>query len=445
MNRDLTAGKPASVLWRFCLPLLGSIVFQQLYNLADSWVAGKFIGQNALASVGNAYEITLIFLAFSVGCNIGCSVVVSQLFGAGKYRDVKTAVCTAMLASGAVCILLMMLGLLGGSALLRLIHTPEELFADSALYLKIYVWGLPFVLLYNVSTGIFSALGDSRTPFLFLVASSVANIAMDILFVRVFSMGVGGVAWATFLCQGISCLLALTAVLYRLRGISPSEKAPLFSLLLLRRFVWIAVPSILQQSFISVGNIVIQGVINGFGAEVVAGYSASVKLNNLVITSFTTLGNGMSNYTAQNIGAGKTVRVREGFRAGLLMVWALCIPVAALYFFAPRALMGFFLKEPTECALMSGATFLKILSPFYCVVAAKLAVDGILRGAGQMRQFMTATFTDLVIRVVLASALSVTVLGANGIWCAWPIGWCIGTVLSLIFYRRSFAKAEKAL
>ena len=199
MNKDLTVGNPSTVLWKFCLPLFGSIVFQQLYNIADSWVAGKFIGQNALAAVGNSYEITLIFIAFAFGCNIGCSVLVSQLFGAREYGDVKTAVSTAALSSGVVCLLLMLVGILGCDGLLTLINTPEEVFADSALYLDIYVWGLPFVFFYNIATGVFSALGDSKTPFIFLAVSSLSNIAVDILFVTAFRMGVAGVAWATFL------------------------------------------------------------------------------------------------------------------------------------------------------------------------------------------------------------------------------------------------------
>lgn len=183
MNKDLTVGNPSTVLWKFCLPLFGSIVFQQLYNIADSWVAGKFIGQNALAAVGNSYEITLIFIAFAFGCNIGCSVLVSQLFGAREYGDVKTAVSTAALSSGVVCLLLMLVGILGCDGLLTMINTPEEVFADSALYLDIYVWGLPFVFFYNIATGVFSALGDSKTPFIFLAVSSLSNIAVDILFV----------------------------------------------------------------------------------------------------------------------------------------------------------------------------------------------------------------------------------------------------------------------
>ena len=447
MNKDLTVGKPSSVLWKFCLPLFGSIIFQQLYNLADSFVAGKFVGENALAAVGNSYEITLIFIAFAFGCNIGCSVIVSQLFGARRMSDLKTAVYTTLIASGVVCLLLMAIGGLFCTDLLRLIHTPEDILPDSKLYLDIYVLGLPFVFYYNVATGIFSALGDSKTPFYFLAASSLSNIAVDILFVTAFKMGVAGVAWATFLCQGISCVLAVVVVFRRFAAIQTTEKPKVFSWPLFKKIAVVAVPSILQQSFISVGNIVIQGVINTFGASVMAGYSAAVKLNNLVITSFTTLGNGVSNYTAQNVGALKLDRVREGFKAGLKLVWILCLPLVALYLLAGRYLLLIFLDNPTGQAMQTGIQFLRVLAPFYFVVSAKLVSDGILRGAGLMKQFMAATFTDLILRVALAEILSVS-LGTLGIWLAWPIGWTIATVLSIVFYAKGpwmLTKEQKAV
>ena len=434
MNKDLTIGKPSTVLWQFCLPLFGSIIFQQLYNIADSLVAGKFIGEDALAAVGNSYEITLIFIAFAFGTNVGCSVIVGQLFGAKRFRELKTAVYTTLIAGGVLCAVLMAGGFLLSFDLLHLINTPENVMADSKLYLDIYMLGLPFVFYYNIATGVFSALGDSRTPFLFLATSSTANIAVDILFVTAFRMGVAGVAWATFLCQGVSCILAVVVVFGRFKTIGTAEKAPIFSWHLLKRIAVVAVPSILQQSFISVGNILIQGIINSFGSAVMAGYSASIKLNNLVISSFTTLGNGISNYTAQNLGAHKFDRIHAGQRSGLKLVWLLCIPIAVLYFFGGRAAVSIFMDSPGGEAMNVGIQFLRIVAPFYFVVSAKLVTDGVLRGSGMMRQFMIATFSDLILRVVLAKQLS-GILGSVGIWLAWPIGWVVGTVLSLMFYR----------
>lgn len=434
MNKDLTVGKTSSVLWKFCLPLFGSIIFQQLYNIADSFVAGKFVSEDALAAVGNSYEITLIFIAFAFGCNIGCSVITAQLFGAKNYKEMKTAVYTTLIAGGVLCVVLMAVGVIFCTDLLCLINTPNNVLADSKLYLDIYILGLPFVFYYNIATGIFSALGDSKTPFIFLACSSLSNIGMDILFVTAFKMGVAGVAWATFICQGISCILAVVFVFIRLAKIKTTEKADVFSWKLLGKISIVAIPSILQQSFISVGNIIIQGIINSFGSAVMAGYSASIKLNNLVITSLTTLGNGISNFTAQNLGAQKPERVKEGFKSGIKLVWMLCIPLTILYIFVGKYLLYIFLDNPSGTAMDVGIDILRILAPFYIVVSAKLVADGVLRGAEMMNKFMIATFTDLVLRVVLAKALSIP-FGTTGIWLAWPIGWSVATVLSVIFYR----------
>lgn len=445
MNRDLTVGKPSAVLWRFCLPLFGSVIFQQLYNIADSLIAGKLIGESALAAVGNSYEVTLIFIAFAFGCNIGCSVVVSRLFGSKEYGNLRTAVHTAFISTVCLLAVLMTLGLTLGRALLVLIDTPESLLADSSAYLDIYILSLPFMFFYNISNGIFSALGDSRTPFIFLAASSTANIFVDILFVKGLHMGVPGVAWATFLCQGISCLLAVFFVFRRLKKLPAGEERPrVFSFELLKNIVYVAVPSTIQQSFVSIGNIIIQRVINGFGEGTIAGYAAAIKLNNLVITSFSTCCQGISNYTAQNLGAGKRERLPAGFNAGVRMLWLLAIPFASLYFFFGEFFLRLFMEAPSEAALSTGITLLRILAPFYFIIPMKMVGDGVLRGAGLMRYFMIGTFTDLVLRVVLAIILADTPLGSTGIWIAWPIGWCIATVLVIIFYRNKFLRKSSS-
>lgn len=435
MNKDLTEGQPERVLWSFCLPLFGSIIFQQLYNIADSLIAGKLVGENALAAVGNSYEITLIFIAFAFGCNIGCSVIVSRYFGAKENHHVKTAVHTTLVSGGILCALLMLAGFIGCQSLLELIRTPEEIMADSRLYLDIYIAGLPFLFFYNIATGIFSAMGDSKTPFLFLAFSSTANIAADYLFVRFLHMGVAGVAWATFICQGVSCIFAVVVVFKRLAGLECRQEPKIFSGHIFAQICAVAVPSILQQSFVSVGNIMIQGLINGFGAPVIAGYAAAIKLNNLVITSFTTLGNGISNFTSQNLGAGKYGRIHSGFRAGLKMVLLLCVPITAAYFLFGKWLVFLFMESEGGLAMDTGVQMLRILSPFYFVISMKLVADGVLRGASKMKEFMVATFTDLALRVALAVVLS-GLIGVVGIWSAWPIGWSFGAVLSLIFYQR---------
>lgn len=453
---DLTVGEPRSVLWQFCMPLFASIIFQQLYNIADSLIAGKFIGENALAAVGNSYEITLIFIAFATGCNMACSVIASQLFGAKEYGRMKTAVYTTMISVGVLCVGLILFGILSTDWMLALMNTPQAIYEDSRLYMDIYIWGLPFLFFYNMATGIFSAMGDSKTPFVFLAISSTANIGTNLLFVAVFDMGVAGVAWATFLCQGVSCLLAIVTVFRKLNSlplgclsedaITPENELSVrrtnnekyFDFDIFKKFVSLAVPSILQQSSISIGNIIIQSAINDCGVGVTAGYAAGIKLSNLVITAFTTLGNGISNFAAQNIGAGKMERVRAGHKAGIQMVWSLCVPIVLVYTLGARILISFFIDNPTELAMSSGMHFLYVCAPFYFLISVKLATDGILRGAGMMKEFVIATTLDLILRVVLVKILVVP-FGYIGIWMAWPIGWVLGTSLSLIFYRRKFA------
>ncbi|RHP35573.1 MATE family efflux transporter [Lachnotalea sp. AF33-28] len=438
MVKDMTVGKPDKILWSFSMPLLFSVVFQQLYSIVDSVVAGKFVGVDALAAVGASYPITMIFIAVATGANIGSSVVISQYFGAKDYRSMKTAVYTSILAVIGVALVLTVGGAIACDWLMRMLDTPANVFADSALYLRIYIWGLLFLFLYNICTGVFTALGDSRTPLYFLIASSVGNMIMDVVFVCAFHMGVAGVAWATFLCQGIAAVLAAVTLLIRLRTVKTEGNYTVFSLTMLGRISMIAVPSILQQSFISIGNLFIQRLVNGYGSVVMASYSAAIKLNTFVITSFTTLANGLSSFTAQNIGAGLPGRVREGFKAGLKMIFIVSIPFIVVYFGFSSAAMKFFLssKEDISAVLKEGTLFLRIVSPFYLVISVKLMADGVLRGAGAMKSFMVATFSDLILRVLLSYVLAKGLgMGSVGIWLSWPIGWVIGTALSAGYYK----------
>ncbi len=434
MERDLTVGDPGRVLWRFSLPMFISVIFQQFYNIADSVIAGQFAGEDALAAVGASYPITMIFMAIAVGSNIGCSVVISQLYGARLLGRMKTAVSTTLIASVALSIVLTVVGLGGSAGLMRLINTPENIFSDGALYLRIYIGGFLFLFLYNICTGIFQSLGDSRTPLYFLIGSSIGNIVLDLLFVAGFHWGVAGVAWATFLAQGAACVLAFATLLGRLRRIHADGPSARFSPQMLMDVGRIAVPSILQQSFISVGNIFIQGLVNSYGSAVIAGYSAAVKLNTFTITSFTTLANGLSSFTAQNVGAARFERVRGGLKAGLVMAFAVAVPFFAAFFFLSESVMRIFLGEPGGLAMRTGATFLRIVSPFYFVISVKLMADGVLRGAGAMRDFMIATFTDLVLRVALSFVLAGLMKDTTGIWLSWPIGWTVAAACSVAFY-----------
>ncbi|MEQ2678236.1 MATE family efflux transporter [Enterocloster citroniae] len=435
MMTDLTAEHPKKTLWRFALPMFMSVMFQQMYNIADSAIAGRFAGEDALAAVGASYPITVIFMAFAVGSNLGASVVVSRLFGAKDLGRMKSAVYTAFIACGAMSLVLTGLGYVFCGAMMEAIHTPANIFGDGELYLKIYVLGLTFLFLYNVCTGIFTALGDSRTPLYFLIGSSVGNVVLDYWFVAGLGMGVAGVAWATFIAQGVSAVLALAALALRLRGIRTDKRVVLFDIILLSQIAAIAVPSIMQQSVLSVGNMFVQEIVNRYGSAVIAGYSGAIKLNTFAINAFMSLGGCLSSYTAQNLGAGKMERIPLGFRTGIRLSLCAAIPFFALYFGFSRQMMGLFLNGDSGEAIASGMEFLRIVSPMYFMISIKLTTDGIIRGSGAMGYFVLATVPDLILRIIVANLLAGR-FGSTGIWMAWPFGWVAATVLTIIFYRR---------
>ena len=435
MITDFTKEHPDRTLWRFWIPMMFSVMFQQIYNIADSMIAGRFAGEDALAAVGASYPITVIFMAFAVGMNLGASVIVSRLFGAGDRKGVKRAVTTAFASSLSLAVILTVYGYFFCRNMMEWIHTPQNIMQDGVLYLKIYVFGLIFLMLYNVCTGIFTALGDSRTPLWFLLGSSAGNIVLDLLFVAKLHWGVAGVAWATFIAQGISAVLALVTLLVRLQKFAGTERVPLFDRKLFVQILAIAVPSILQQSVLSVGNLFVQDIVNRYGSAVVAGYSGAIKLNTFAINIFMTLGSCLSSYTAQNIGAGKQERIPMGFRTGLKLSELTALPFVVLYFGLSQQMMGLFLNAESSAAIHAGVMFLRIVSPWYFMIVVKLMTDGIIRGSGAMIYFVIATIPDLILRIGFALMLSPR-FGSTGIWMAWPFGWIAATVLTIIFYRK---------
>lgn len=435
MNKDMTKGNSLNVLLGFSLPLLLSMVFQQLYNIMDSVIAGKFIGEQGLAAVGASTAIVALYLAVAVGGGMGISVVISQLFGCKEFSRLKSAVSTAILSMGVTAVVLSTVGLIICRPLMRILQTPQDIFEEAALYLNIYIAGILFLLLYNCATSIFTALGDSKTPLYFLIFSSILNIVLDYLFVRYIHRGVASVAWATFIAQGLAAALANITLYFRLKQIPSEESYKRFDAELLKRILTIAVPSILQQSFISVGQLFVQGLINSFGSVVVAGYSAAFRINTFVISCFTTFGNAVSSFTAQNYGAGKYKRIKEGYYAGIRIVLFLGAIAFSSIFFGSDLLISLFIDtDDSPEVIRIGSSFLHTVSPFYMIISLKLVADGGLRGMGFMKEFMIATFSDLLIRV-LFSFLLVVPFGYSGIWWSYPIGWVIGTLLSL-YYRR---------
>lgn len=436
MIKDMTVGKPAKVLLLFSLPMLLSMAFQQLYNIADSVIAGKFVGSDALAAIGASFPVTMLFLAVAMGASVGSSVIVSQLFGVKKLEKMKTAIWTSVIAIMAVAAVLTAVGLVICKPVIKLLQTPAEILSAADSYLYIYIAGLPFLFLYNAATAIFTGLGDSRTPLYFLIFSSVFNIVLDILFVTVVKWGVAGVAWATFIAQGLSGVLAMVTLLVRLGKIKTEESYKKFDWRTLGHICSVAVPSILQQSFVSVGQLLVQGVINSFGTATIAGYSAAIKINIFCIAIFTTMSNALSSFTAQNAGAGDYKRVKQGYGAAMAIIMIASAVFVLTLVFAGKYLIALFVDSAdaniTE-VIANGKKFLYFVAMGYPVVCYKVVTDGLLRGTGFMSAFMTSTFTDLIVRVGMSFAFARS-LGFLSVCISFPVGWVIGALVSMCFY-----------
>ncbi len=435
MVKDMTNGAVAPILLRFSLPLLVSVVFQQMYSIADSVIAGNFINKDALAAIGASYPITMIFIAVGTGMNIGCSVVISTFFGAKDMKSMKTAAFTSIISCFVLGVLLTITGFFTSKLFLELLGTDIAVFKDAQDYLNIYVFGLVFLFVYNICTGIFTSLGDSKTPLYFLIGSSLGNIALDILFVVIIPLGVPGTAWATFICQGICSVLAFMVLMKRLKRIE-SPRFSYFELPMLSRIARLSVPSILQQSFVSVGNLFVQGLVNGYGTSVMAGYSSAIKLNTFAVTCFSTVGNSVSSFSAQNNGAMRYDRVKSGYKVGALLAVGIALLFSLSYVIFAGDLIYVFMDSAdieNADAAATGMSFLQIVSPFFVMVGLKLNSDGVLRGCGNITTFMITTFSDLILRVAFAYILT-PFFDETGIWLSWPIGWTISAILSNIFY-----------
>ncbi len=431
---DMTVGKPTGILLRFSLPMLVSMICQQVYSIADSVIIGRFLGKDSFAAVGVSYPVTVLFVAFASGASIGASVVTSQLFGEKRMPRVRTSAYTSLIAMSTIGAVLSLVGVLGCRPLLRLMNTDTAIFGEAAAYLLIYAAGVLFLFVYNAANGIFTALGDSLTPLCLLFGSSAINVVLDVVFVsEPLGWGVAGAAFATLIAQALSSLAALVLVLVRVARLDgASDGWRLFDGAIFRRILQIAIPSVCQQSFVSVGQLFVQGSINQFPVYVQSGYAGAFKINIFTISCINTIGNAVSSFTAQNTGAQQWDRVRQGRAAALRITVVFSLIVTALIALFSRPLMEMFVADAQTIEV--GQHFLWTVCPFYAIITIKIVNDGVFRGTGAMKEFMFCTFFDLGLRVIASYVLPFWI-GAQGIWWAFPLGWLSCTVLSILLYR----------
>ncbi|MDR0963627.1 MAG: MATE family efflux transporter [Clostridium sp.] len=472
---DLVNSHPGVSLFQFAWPMILGNLFQQFYNMADSMIVGWFLGEEPLAAVGASYSLTTVFIMLALGGGIGASVLTSQYYGAKLYDKMRTSISTALLSFFTVSIFLAGVGLLLNKAILLALQTPENILGDAGIYLGIYFIGLPFLFMYNILSAIFNALGKSKIPLMLLIFSSLLNISLDLLFVAVFSMGVGGAAAATVIAQGISVcgsFLILRKTFKSLayvsqveqekleqrnleqanleqlnftlqvsgsstpkiqdQGCHANQKSPLFDPHMLLQATKIAIPSMIQQSIVSVGMLLVQSVINSFGSSMLAGYSAGGRVESFCIVPMIAMGNAMSTFCAQNLGAGKLERVKLGYRYAILYVLGFAVAIVLFLQVFGASILSIFLPDDEQrVAFDTGLRYVHFLSFFYILIGLKSATDGILRGAGDIL-FMVTNLFNLTIRVTLANVLA-PVWGVDAVWWAVPIGWGVNFVLSFLW------------
>lgn len=439
---NLTRGNVWKVLFLYSMPLLGSALVQQLYSLVDLVVVGNFAKEGALAvdAIGNATVVINILLAFALGANGGCSVTVAKHFGADDGKRVRETVNTSLVAFAVLCAVLMALGFGFGRLSLIGLDVHGAYFGDCLVYLYIYVGSLPFVFLYNLACGICSALGDSKTPFIFLVISSVLNVGLDLLFVWALKLDVAGAAWATFISQAVSCVLTVIVLLKKLRAFKTDEKPKVFDKAILKDLVITSVPVILQQSFVSVGNFFVNRCINGLDGtgDATTGFTTAFKLVCMANMGVVSMTNGLANFASQNKAAGEYARIRKGFVAVLCYALATSVIFLIVFVSCPEFLTRLFVQKDklTDDAMAYSVQFLTIVSCFLPVVCVKIVADGAVRGCGGNVGFTISTFTDLILRVALVYILTAAGWGFSGVCWAWAIGWSISMFIALIFYIR---------
>lgn len=434
---DLTKGSVWKTLLLYSLPLLGSAMIQQAYSLADLLIVGNFArdGQTALTAVGDSSTMVNILLAFALGCNGGCSVIVAKYFGAKNNLKVRETVNTALISFSVLCAAVMALGfgLAKPSMYLLDIKTPA-IMADSLSYLYIYLGSLPFVFLYNLGCGICSALGDSKTPFLFLVFSSVVNVGLDFAFVCGFHWDVAGAAWATFISQAAATVLTVIVLIRKLKTVKSDEKPAWFNKSICKDLTVTSIPIILQNSFVSVGNFFIVKRINSISEEATAGFTTGFKLVQIANVGVGTMTNGLANFCSQNKAAGEYGRIKQGYLAVLTYAMITSLIFLILCECIPRPLTMVFIDNPTEEAVNCSVMFLRIVAAFLPAVCVKIVSDGAVRGCGGNLGFTISTFTDLILRVVFVYVLVGVGMGFSGVCWAWAIGWSVSMFIALGFF-----------
>ena len=432
--KDMTKGNPVREVLLFSIPMILASVFQQMYNAVDSIIVGQFVGANALAAVGAAGPAMFLAMSIIIGIAMGAQIIISQQFGAGEHEQMRTTFATGVVALTLLTLVASVVGLLICRPVLQLMNTPAEILADSQAYLDEIFKGLVFMLLYNIYTSALRAVGDSKTPLYFLIISSFLNVALDLLFVLQFGMGVRGAAVATVVSQAVSVVLCMVYTqkripMFRLRLSDLRINGPALAMIL--RF---GIPTAIQQSIGAVGAMLVQGLVNSFGAVAAAAFAAGNKVESFLMMPLINIGNATSTYVAQNTGAGEMGRVKEGFKKVTIINVLITMAISAFPLLMPETLMQIFISSAETSVIEYGVIYLSTLFFFFFLNALMYSMSSFFRGVGDMNVALAMSMISLVVRISVAYALAKP-LGYLTISLSQPISWVCALALAFWAYR----------
>lgn len=437
MKGDMTEGSSSKILITFAIPMVLGNIFQQLYNTTDAIIVGRFIGKNALAAVGVSNPIMSIALFFIFGICMGTSILMSQLFGSGEYKILKKEVSTALIVGIIFTIILSITCILLSRWVLIITGTPKEILNDADIFLKIIFGGLIFSFLYNYYSSALRAIGDSKTPLIFLIVSCLLNGILCIILIIVFKLGVAGSAIATVIAQGISSILCIVYVYIKIPLIRLNRKELVIDKSLVRLTMQYSWVTALQQTCLYIGRLLVQGVVNSFGINAIAAYNSVTRVDSFVLAPGDSFSSSVATYSAQNKGRGKLDRIIDGYKKSNIIITAYSVTTALIVFCGAEKIMNLFISGPEREVILIGVRYLKLMSIFYVLSGFCNIFQGLFRGVGKLRITFIATLMQIFVRVALSYILA-PYLGISSVCYAIAIGWILMIIYEGLACKKYF-------
>ncbi|EGT4673910.1 TPA: MATE family efflux transporter [Clostridioides difficile] len=438
--KDLTTGHEGKSIFFFAMPMLIGSLFQQLYNTADSIIVGRFIGKEAMAAVSGANPIMFLLVAALMGVSLGFSILVSQFYGSGDLKKVKATIDTTYILLFIGSILISILGIVFGGPMLKLMNTPESVFAQSKLYLTIIFSGILFSAGYNSVSAILRGLGDSVTPLYFLIIATILNIVLDLTFIVVLRMGVEGVALATIMAQAVSFIISIIYLNKKHEVLKFKIKGIVYDNKIFKDGLRLGLPSGVQQMLFSIGNMALQFLVNSYGTSAMAAFGAGLRIENFISLPIMNLGSAVSTFVAQNIGAGENERVKKGIRESIKMTLVLAVTVIALILLFRENLISLFNTD--KDVIKIGSSYLFIIGPFFLFIGTSFVLSSAMKGAGDSMFALISSIVSLWLGRLPASYLLSKFFGTDGIWMGIPFGWTLGLIVTVIYYKKGHWKTK---